>query len=1070
MKRINITLIVALAISAALTAHAQKVPAPKDDIDVDKKPVQTPPVQTEKRPEPKEGENDDDIVEMSIFEVTARDDGGYFSDQTLSSGRLATDVADLAANINIITKNQLVDMGAVDIGDLLEYGQSTQVDLGDFGGEVINALAFEGLGNANVVARARGLPLSRLVDNETVEWEVDQYNVERVDFYLGADAILFGNGSPGGATNFTKDRANLRRTWLKTWYRFGSNDEQRFELDVQYAIIPNKLGVRFEMLDYEGGNFRKFYYRKRESKYAALVFRPFRDTLLRLNYEQGTNRRQQAIIGRPGDSVSKWWYIDDPAKFRDRGDPSLGTAVFNPYAGAYYYYGGRNKVPGYWPVGEGNAVQTQGQLPGAGELPLDIYDYHKYSIAGPDSRYFQDYRDLRISLEQRLHKDLSFRAYYRTSNADQNSRFIRRNVPVPTLYADPLPPEGDDDPLSGRLYAISNWRYQKANSKNDGFSAALAWTPNFGKWWGEHRVTLTYDDRLTRSNLYPYQERVYELDADGNATNAKDMRRVNYFDPKNDSTWHLGFWNPVEPFVVDGKTYYVGFLPMGMGDYGQARVNRQSRQSYTAHAQSYWLNRWLVTSLGYRRDDSDSIILNPQFMPPGLVAPATVPSTTRLDYFDPIQMEPRMKLTQETTSASGVLHLNKGRNVSIFYGVSGNVGYRISNRVLPDAEAQADPARASSIDYGVRLNFFKNKLSVRASAYKTSQKDSYTNYAGWYLYTRAGRTDGVGAPVFEMAIPQPGGTYSSETYLPTSRPLDVWADLLAAENLITTEQKALYDKILGRMPNADMGSKGVDGMRMESRAEGYEVSVNVQPFRGTSIRLNYSYNKSHMENVGADMVEWVDTFYAAVSQLPDAVLDAPFDMTKLNPSLAENRPAAPYTNREVFAATYNTIAARDEDMISERSLGYGNRKHKFNIYLRQGITRGWLKGLSFGGGYSYLSGSIQARTRSLSEDGRSLNTDTIMGPATWNSNAFLSYVINKRIFGKRTRMTLQLNVNNIFRNEYKVQVLRVQTARTPIPGVGAVVQPVRNLDGGLIPLSWSYDEPRIYYVRVGIEF
>ncbi|MDR2673304.1 MAG: hypothetical protein LBC18_00120, partial [Opitutaceae bacterium] len=732
----------------------------------------------------------DEIVEMSVFNVTSGRDDGYFTDRALSSGRLATSLGDMAANVDVLTKAQLMDMGAIDLGDLLGFAVSTQLDAADFDGENINTLFGEGTQRANIAGRARGLPLSRLVDYEEVFWEVDTFNVERTDLFLGTDAILFGNGASGGAINYTKDHARLSRNWLRLYYRGGSHDERRAWVDVQEAVIPRRLGVRFEALDHEGGSFRKFFYKKRRVFHGSLVFRPARDTLVRVNYEQGKNQRQQALIGMPDDHVSQWWYIDDPGKYRTTYDTTLGTANFS--AGQPLYLGGRNTVPGQYPLGDGMRLQTTGipDFDGAttGTLPVDIYDYHNYSFAGPDSRYFQKYRDFRITIEQRLAKNLNFRAYYRTANSDQNSRYIRRNGPAPSIYADPLPAGtgaaagAGEDVFSGRLYTLSNWRYQSVVNKNEAFSATAAFTPDLGEWRGRHSLSLSYDDRLARLSSLHYQERAYMLDAEGNATGQRDFRRVHYLDPADDSTWHLGPWAPVAPFEFNGATWHAGFLPIGDNDYRNSTIERTHRRSFTAHLQSHWLRRRLVTSLGYRRDRTGTLVLEPQYVPPGTPLPDTLGTVSRLDYYDPVQIDPRIDTAQESFSCSAVLHLDKNHNYSLFFGHSGNTGSRIAGRTLPDAEPQERAATAITTDYGIRLNLLGGKLTLRAGAYKTSQRDNYENMnsAWWFWITRqGGRLDANNASRATIAIPAgaiPGGgaAYASETFAAGTHPLDLW--------------------------------------------------------------------------------------------------------------------------------------------------------------------------------------------------------------------------------------------------------------------------------------------------------
>lgn len=153
----------------------------------------------------------EEVIELSPFSVNAGDDSGYYAEKGLSSGRLAVDLKDSAANVNVFTKELAFDLGAIDLGNLLEFSASTQLDQADFTGSNIDGVLGEGAGRANISGRARGLPTIRLVDYEVADWEIDNYNIDRTDIFLGTDAILFGNGSAGGTINSSRDVANLRR-------------------------------------------------------------------------------------------------------------------------------------------------------------------------------------------------------------------------------------------------------------------------------------------------------------------------------------------------------------------------------------------------------------------------------------------------------------------------------------------------------------------------------------------------------------------------------------------------------------------------------------------------------------------------------------------------------------------------------------------------------------------------------------------------------------------------------------------------------------------------------------------
>jgi outer membrane receptor for ferric coprogen and ferric-rhodotorulic acid len=58
---------------------------------------------------------DKDVVELSPFTVKSEKDTGYFAENTLAGSRLNTNIADLAASITVVTKQQMEDTASVDI-------------------------------------------------------------------------------------------------------------------------------------------------------------------------------------------------------------------------------------------------------------------------------------------------------------------------------------------------------------------------------------------------------------------------------------------------------------------------------------------------------------------------------------------------------------------------------------------------------------------------------------------------------------------------------------------------------------------------------------------------------------------------------------------------------------------------------------------------------------------------------------------------------------------------------------------------------------------------------------------
>ncbi|MEY2881332.1 MAG: hypothetical protein RLZZ15_3712, partial [Verrucomicrobiota bacterium] len=255
-----------------------------------------------------------DPLVLSPFEVVS-EETGYYTQRGLSSGRLGVDLKDSAANVNVFTKELAADLGAIDLGNLLEFSNSTQLDQADFTGSTIDPVVGEGAGRANISGRARGLPTIRLVDYEVADWEIDNYNVDRTDIFLGTDAILFGNGSSGGTINSSRDSANFRRNRTIISYNLGSNGRNRAVFDSNTVLIPKKLALRVGLVKYHTDGRRMWDYADRKAGSLAATFQATKTTTFRASFDTGNNHRHQPMINNlPENRASQWLNSKDANK------------------------------------------------------------------------------------------------------------------------------------------------------------------------------------------------------------------------------------------------------------------------------------------------------------------------------------------------------------------------------------------------------------------------------------------------------------------------------------------------------------------------------------------------------------------------------------------------------------------------------------------------------------------------------------------------------------------------------------------------------------------------------------
>ncbi len=191
-------------------------------------------------------EEEEDIQELSPFEVVSGDNDGYRATHTLSGTRIRTELEDVASAIQVVTTDFLRDTGVTDNQGLLQYTTNTEVGGidGNFGGAGGGVQVNEDFSNPSQTTRVRGLAAADNTRNfflSDIPW--DGYNVDRVDIQRGPNSILFGFGSPAGIINTGLIKPNFDNRY-RGEFRFGSYGSYRMSVDFNQVILEDQLSVR----------------------------------------------------------------------------------------------------------------------------------------------------------------------------------------------------------------------------------------------------------------------------------------------------------------------------------------------------------------------------------------------------------------------------------------------------------------------------------------------------------------------------------------------------------------------------------------------------------------------------------------------------------------------------------------------------------------------------------------------------------------------------------------------------------------------------------------------------------
>jgi iron complex outermembrane receptor protein len=175
------------------------------------------------------GDSKDETVKLDKFIVTTDHQEGYGARQAVVGSRLAKDIIDIAANVNVATPELINDLGGTN-GPLAVTFVSADVRFNDNTDDGNTMRGFSASG-------------STLRNGTSYIWykRIPMYDVERIEVVKGPANMLLGGsaGSTGGAINYvTKLPTTTFQSDAKV--TIGSNSLERFEANVSGPLTQSK--------------------------------------------------------------------------------------------------------------------------------------------------------------------------------------------------------------------------------------------------------------------------------------------------------------------------------------------------------------------------------------------------------------------------------------------------------------------------------------------------------------------------------------------------------------------------------------------------------------------------------------------------------------------------------------------------------------------------------------------------------------------------------------------------------------------------------------------------------------
>ena len=243
----------------------------------------------------------DEPVVLSPFQVGSETERGYQSTAILQGGRGKIDLADVAGQVTVFTKEFLDDIGATNTDEAFLFSATTQTYYDNVNG---NGDSRPGSRNiADDASSSRGLGVidkTRNYFRTTID--PDSYNTERFSLVNGANAVQFGLGGAAGTAESTSARANLGVNRQKIQMRTDSYGSERVVLDWSQVIVPKKLALRAIALRENKEYFLRPGYEDMRRAFVTTTYQPFKNTTLRVEgeYVHRRDSRPPTTMARDG--------------------------------------------------------------------------------------------------------------------------------------------------------------------------------------------------------------------------------------------------------------------------------------------------------------------------------------------------------------------------------------------------------------------------------------------------------------------------------------------------------------------------------------------------------------------------------------------------------------------------------------------------------------------------------------------------------------------------------------------------------------------------------------------------
>lgn len=999
----------------------------------------------------------DQPIELSPFVISESSETGWIATETLAGSRLRTNLKDLPNQIETLTMDFMKDLGVTSVNDALIYTANTENT-----NEYIPATPGTAVTAPGMGGRIRGIGVGTLSRNFfQAHNPSDNFNIERATIASGPNAILFGLGSPAGILDVTPARAQTRANKYGFTLRYDSENSRRGTVDANIVVLPEKLAIRLMGMSKREYTFKLPNLDRDERLYAALTFKPFRNTTIILQGERDQRNWNRASRMTPTETITPWLnanmipgsgYTTAKPAFDNRNLTGIGkNVIFNQAANTAVLINGgtsvslmgwRNSVvvrspstlPGVDPTfdaGMGHSIQDESIFP----FDVNIVGTARTNLMGAYTKT--------AVIEQKLANNWFLELAYNREDAYDHTPSAGGTADSGefALGVDAnqyLPGTNTANPNFGKYYIQGGARNSLAFFEQDDWRIMTSYEIDaarsplkrfaWGKWLGHHRLSalytgskskglsqLNFDRKILGDPLIPGLTLAAKTTKNWaiNATRVPSYRH--YFDNPYDSTPAFGSfagdWTLTD---ANGKTFDLALYEtdlrasdgkrLAAGGVAQGSLTKTDAMIFAW--QGYFLpdhqkRDRLILTYGYRKDAAKA---------------ATLDSASQLQDFSglfPVLWD--ANFDDYSQSQSGI-NRNYGIIVrplpwfSVSYNQSATFDLNIGR--FDPFGVEIPGASGSGKDYGIRLDLWNERISLRLNRYENS----------------------VG--------PQ--------------RASNMINKLRAEFNTVEKRVRELNPDIAtinvfeGNMHGFGGIALANFAITSDARSEGYELEVNLTPLRNWNIRINGALGETAESNIGLRWFEWEaqrrpvwESLIAKNGEQDSKGNPVTWQTAPLSAASPTGQTLAQYHQSSVVGRALAFMAA-----IDGRATDF-TRESRFNLITNYSFTGSFLRNFNIGGAARWRAKPAIGYGITTNDEGSVLLDidQPYYGKSEFYLDALVGYRGKIKAFGG-FNYRLQVNVRNLLNENEVIPVVALTTGK---------IAKVATVEPRVIAISFSVD-------------